>query len=196
MRHKNTVFRDVLKLVPWVIFDRLVERHGSDEFVRKLTTRHQLIALLYGQFAGADSLREIITALKSHRARLYMPAARFPCRSTLAARFSAEVCGAKAHIVYDPDLACPVYHAVTAALEAGATYVFGLGYYDYAWWAKLDAACCRIVTRFKSNTPLIGARDCKLDAGAGVLYDRIGFLPAKQRAARIRCKLRCARSAS
>ena len=81
MRHKNTVFRDVLKLVPWVIFDRLVERHGSDEFVRKLTTRHQLIALLYGQFAGADSLREIITALKSHRARLYMPAAR-----SLAAR--------------------------------------------------------------------------------------------------------------
>ena len=85
---------------------------------------------------------------------------------------------------------------MTAALEAGATYVFDLGYYDYAWWAKLDAACCRIVTRFKSNTPLIGARDCKLDAGAGVLYDRIGFLPAKQRAARIRCKLRCARSAS
>ena len=33
---------------------------------------------------------------------------------------------------------------VTAAkvmpIEAGATYVFDLGCYDYAWWARLDAA--------------------------------------------------------
>ena len=36
-------------------------------------------------------------------------------------------------------------------IEAGATYVFDLGYYDYAWWAELDAAGCRIVTRFKSQ---------------------------------------------
>ena len=24
-------------------------------------------------------------------------------------------------------------------IEAGATYVFDLGYYDFAFWAKLDA---------------------------------------------------------
>ena len=39
-------------------------------------------------------------------------------------------------------------------IEAGATYVFDLGYYDYGWWAALDDADCRIVTRFKKNTPL------------------------------------------
>jgi len=31
------------------------------------------------------------------------------------ARFSTSVFGAKAHVVYDPDLGRPVYHAVTAA---------------------------------------------------------------------------------
>jgi hypothetical protein len=36
----------------------------------------------------------------------------------------------------------------------GATSVFDLGYYDYGWWAELDRAQCRIVSRFKSNTPL------------------------------------------
>ena len=58
------------------------------------------------------------------------------------------MCGAKAHVVYDPDLGHPVYHAVSAAnvnditpakqmpIEPGATYVFDLGYYDYAWWAR------------------------------------------------------------
>ena len=64
------------------------------------------------------------------------------------ARFSSGVCGAKAHVIYDADAACPVYMAVTAAnvnditaaqampIEAGASYVFDLGYYDYGWWAK------------------------------------------------------------
>ena len=82
------------------------------------------------------------------------------------ARFSATACGAKAHIVYDPDADRPVYAAVTPArvtdltaakampIEAGATYVFDLGYYDYGWWAELHEAGCRIVTRFKTNTPL------------------------------------------
>ena len=87
------------------------------------------------------------------------------CRSERWARFSAAVCGAKVHVVYDPDADQPVYSAFSAAnvnditaakampVEAGATYVFDLGYYDYAWWAKLDAAACRIVTRLKRNTP-------------------------------------------
>ena len=86
-------------------------------------------------------------------------------RSERWARFSAEVCGAKVHVVYDPDADQPVYSAFSAAnvnditaakampVETGATYVFDLGYYDYAWWAKLDAAACRIVTRLKRNTP-------------------------------------------
>ena len=108
------------------------------------------------------------------------------------ARFSATVCGAKAHVIYDPELACPVYHAISAAnvndivaaktmpIEPGATYVFDLGYYDYAWWAELDRACCRIVTRFKTNTPLGQARDMPLQPGSSVLSDRIGFLPGRQ----------------
>jgi hypothetical protein len=108
------------------------------------------------------------------------------------AQFSAEVCGAKAHVVFDPDLGCPVYHAVSTAnvnditaaqampIEPGATYVFDLGYYDYRWWADLDRAGCRIVTRFKTNTPLLEPRDVPLQAGSDVVSDRIGFLPARQ----------------
>jgi hypothetical protein len=243
VRHQNSVFRDLLKLIPWSKFDQLVDEHGSDDLVRTFKTRHQLIALLYGQVAGAGSLREVETTMASHQARLYHVGGRVPRRSTFAdanrsrsplvfsglfqhmlgmatravrrkmdgvvllidstslhlagigtewARFSAQVCGAKAHVVYDPDLGHPVYHAVSAAnvnditpakqmpIEAGATYVFDLGYYDYAWWAELDAAGCRIVTRFKTNTPLLGARDMSIDPGSDVLSDRIGFLPGRQ----------------
>lgn len=243
MRYQNSVFHDLLKLIPWAVFDRLVDKHGADDLVRTFKTRHQLIALLCGQLSGAASLREVEATMASHQARLYHVGGEVPRRSTFAdanrirsplvfsglfqhmlgmttravrrqmdeavllidstslrlagigaqwARFSTEVCGAKAHFIYDPDLARPVYHAVSAAkvnditaaqrmpIQAGASYVFDLGYYDYGWWATLDDAGCRIVTRFKSNTPLCQAREMPVEAGAGVRSDRIGFLPARQ----------------
>ena len=77
---------------------------------------------------------------------------------------------------------------ITAAqqmpIEPGATYVFDLGYYDYAWWAELDAAGCRIVTRFKSNTPLDVVEELPVAEGGTILSDRIGLLPARQASSR------------
>ena len=61
------------------------------------------------------------------------------------AHFSQSACGAKLHVIYDPDADRPVYAVVTAAkinditpakatpIEPGATYVFDLGHYDYGW---------------------------------------------------------------
>ena len=243
MRHQNSVFHDLLKQVPWDVFDGLVDEHGADRRVRRLPTKSQFIALLYGQFSGALSLREIEGGLGSHSARLYHVGGRPVQRSTLAdanarrpsavfaelfaemvgraqrglrrkigeatylidatglrlsgmgsdwAHFSAKACGAKAHVIYDADAGRPVYSAVTAArvnditaarampIEAGATYVFDLGYYDYAWWAELDAAGCRIVTRFKANTPLRVTAELDPPEGCTILSDRIGLLPKRR----------------
>jgi IS4 transposase len=69
--------------------------------------------------------------------------------------------------------------SVFAAVEPGAAYVFDLGYYDYAWWAKLVAAQCRIVTRLKSNTPLTVVEALPMPADGSILSDRIGHLPAR-----------------
>ena len=207
MRHQNSVFHDLLKRIPWASFDRLVDAHAADKHVRRLSTKSQFVALLYGQLAGAVSLREIAGGLESHSARLYHLGARPASRSTLAdanrlrpsavfaglfaemvaragrglrravgeatylidatsirlsgagsqwARFSHQACGAKLHIVYDALAERPIYAAVTPArvnditvgktmpIEPGATYVFDLGYYDFGWWAKMNAAGCRI----------------------------------------------------
>jgi hypothetical protein len=107
------------------------------------------------------------------------------------ATFSSGVCGAKVHVIYDPDADRPLYFAVSPAnvnditaakvmpIEAGATYVFDLGYYDYGWWARLDGAGCRIVTRLKSNTPLNVVGDNRVPDGTNILSDRIGYLPAR-----------------
>lgn len=243
MPHHNTVFRDILKLVPWHRFEALVEEHEADARVRRLSTKTQFMALLYGQLSGASRLREIITGLSSHTGRLYHLGAEPVRRSTLSdanasrpfalfadllavmmkqahrglrrklaetvylidstsvrlnghsadwAQFSAGVCGAKVHVIYDADADRPIYAAVSAAntnditaahqmpIEPGATYVFDLGYYDYQWWAELDAAGCRIVTRFKANTPLALVEELPIAPDSNILSDRIGFLPARQ----------------
>lgn len=247
MRHHNSVLHGLLKHVPWAVFDKLVAVHGADARVRRLSTKSQLVALLYAQLSGAASLREIETAMASHSSRLYHLGAREVSRSTLAdanalrphavfsglfahmagqlgrrfrrssaeavrlidstglrlaglaaewARFSNGVCGAKAHVIYDPDAEVPLYLEVTPAkvnditpakampIEPGATYVFDLGYYDYGWWAGLHAAGCRIVTRLKVNTPLRLARDQALPAGSDLIYDRIGLLPERLKTTR------------
>jgi hypothetical protein len=107
------------------------------------------------------------------------------------ATFSAGVCGAKAHIIYDPDADQPLYLMVTASnvnditaakmmpIEPGATYVFDLGYYDYAWWARLDQAECRIVTRLKANTPFRVIEERPVTPGSLILSDCIGHLPPR-----------------
>ena len=242
MRHQNSVFHSLTKQVPWTRFDEIVEKHGADELVRKLTTKRQLIALLYGQLSGSTSLREIVIGMASHETRLYHVGATPVKRSTMSdanskrpwqvfselfiqmlpqahrglrratadavrlidstgirlsslsgdwATFSTDVFGAKAHIVYDPNADRPVYFAVTPAnvnditaakvmpVEPGATYVYDLGYYDYGWWAALDDAGCRFVTRLKKNTPFTAVKENRVPRNSNIVSDRIGHLPAR-----------------
>lgn len=247
MRHQNSVFHSLTKYVPWTKFDRIVEKHEADKLVRKLTTKRQFIALLYGQFDGATSLRAIVNGMESHETRLYHLGAAAVKRSTMSdantvrpwqvfselftqmlqqahrglrraskdavrlvdstslrlsrlsgdwATFSSHVFGAKMHVVYDPEADVPVYFEVTAAnvnditpakampIEAGATYVFDLGYYDYGWWAALNDAGCRFVTRLKKNTPLTVVGENRVPKNSNIVSDRIGHLPQRLAASR------------
>src|SRR3989304_684310 len=84
MLHQNSVFHSVLKQVPWHRFDRLVDEHRADKHVRTLTTKGQLIALIYAQLSGAQSLREIEAALTSHATKLYHLGGEAVGRATLA----------------------------------------------------------------------------------------------------------------
>ena len=242
MRHQNSVFHSLTKHIPWTKFDQIVEKYGADKLVRKLTTKRQFIALLYGQFSGSTSLREVVTGMASHEVRLYHVGATPVKRSTMSdanskrpwqvfseffaqmlpqahrglrrvtadavrlidstsirlsslsegwATFSTDVFGAKAHIVYDPNADRPVYFAVTPAnvnditaakatpIEPGATYVYDLGYYDYGWWAVLDDAGCRFVTRLKKNTPFSVVKENCVPKNSNIVSDRIGHLPAR-----------------
>lgn len=248
MRHQNSVFHGLVRLVPWSVFDRLVDKHAADRRVRRLSTRDQFLALLMGQLADLGSLRDIEEAMASHEMRLYHVGTKAPARSTLAdanarrpsalfAELFAHMAGAagrrtrrhiqdavrildatqirfsslsdgwlkarhglfaaKVHLVYDPHDDTPMEAVLTDQATAdiaparamtiipGMTYVFDLAYYDYAWWARLDAAGCRFVTRFKSSTELAVTAENPVSEGGPVLSDRIGLLPRRMMRSRL-----------
>jgi len=98
----------------------------------------------------------------------------------------------KLHVVFDPVLGRTTCFGVTSSrvnditmakafpVEPGATYVFDLGYYAFAFWAKLAAAGCRFVTRLKINTPVIVLQTRPLPGAADhILNDQIVRLPQR-----------------
>ena len=127
-----------------------------------------------------------------------LDATRLPL-SALSSGWVDTVKGAgavKLHIAHDPHTDTPLTAAFTSqrvnditpakamAIVPGMTYVFDLAYYDYAWWAELDANGCRFVSRLKRNTRLEVSAGLDLPKGDDILSDRIGLLP--QRMARSR----------
>jgi IS4 transposase len=101
------------------------------------------------------------------------------------AHYDATCDGMKLHVVYDPDAAVPVHFAVSPArendmvqaeqlpLEAGATYVFDLGYYSFLWWFRLHRAGCRFVTRLRKNSPTRIIEERAVSQGGNIVSDRI-----------------------
>jgi hypothetical protein len=107
------------------------------------------------------------------------------------AAYEAHGCSAKLHVVYDPATQVPVRFAVTAArindiveaksmpIEAGVTYAFDLGFYDFGWWAEIDAKGAKFVTRLKKNTRTTVLKRRKVPAGGAILADLVVRLPER-----------------
>ena len=242
MRHHNSLMHEILKLMPWGTFERLIDAHGADRRVRTLPTKSQFLALALGQLAGAQSLRDIVARMASHEARLYHLGGKVAKRSTLAdansrrpaavyaelfaavaaqahrglrqatspalrlldatsfrlsalaqdwAAYKAHGCGAKLHVVYDPHAQMPVRFALSAArvndiveakalpIEAGVTYAFDLGFYDFGWWAEIDAKGAKFVTRLKKNTRTTLVETRSTPADGAILADLVVTLPER-----------------
>ena len=219
MHHQNTVFSELLNHIPRDRFKKIVAAHDGDKHIRTLDSWTHMTSLIYAQFQGNTSLRDIQSTLSSHNNLTYHLGIKKVCRSTLSdantrrspeiftdvfsillgklqegskrkkqykelktvlrlidatpiglglccrdwAQVSDQYIAAKAHFIYDPDANIPVYFSITngkahdlfltknMSIEAGVTYVFDKGYYDFSWWAKLDQKGCRFVTRLKRN---------------------------------------------
>ena len=81
---KLSVFQQLLKQIPRRQFQSIVEKHGSDKWVKSFTSWQHLVAMLFAQASAQTSLRDVVATFNAHPARHFHLGARPLARSTLA----------------------------------------------------------------------------------------------------------------
>ena len=61
MRKLETIFGELLKLVPRYQFEKAVQQYQGDRYVKSYTTWQQYITILFSQVKQKDSIRDIMT---------------------------------------------------------------------------------------------------------------------------------------
>jgi len=85
MNAGKTLFAQLMEFVPWTSFARIVQRHGGNARVRKLSCAEQFRAMAYAQLTWRESLRDIELTLSANAKKLYAMGFRSAVkRSTLA----------------------------------------------------------------------------------------------------------------
>jgi len=84
LAHSNTVFAQLLKLVPRHQFEVLAEQHHVGRRFRKTSRWSQFVALAMGQLSGRHSLRDVVANACAQSSSWYHLGARRVTRSTLA----------------------------------------------------------------------------------------------------------------
>lgn len=84
MAHNNTVFSQLLKLIPRHEFERLSKAHHVGRQLRKTSRWSQFVSLCLGQLAGRHSLRDIESNMNAQSNRLYHLGAKPVARTTLS----------------------------------------------------------------------------------------------------------------
>ena len=65
MAHCNTIFQQMLKLIPRHHFAKLEAEHGNGRKARSFTRWSQLVHLLFRQLTARASLRDGVASLKA-----------------------------------------------------------------------------------------------------------------------------------
>jgi len=84
MAHSNTIFHQMLKLIPRHHFGKLETEHGTGRKARSFTRWSQLVHLLSMQLTARVSLRDGVSSLKARIKSLYHLGVKPVARSTFA----------------------------------------------------------------------------------------------------------------
>ncbi|PJC38653.1 IS4 family transposase [Candidatus Peregrinibacteria bacterium CG_4_9_14_0_2_um_filter_38_9] len=84
MNYTNTIFNQLLELLPRNRFEQFVGQHKADKYVKKMSCWNQLSIMLYAQAKGKESLRDIETGLLSQENKIYHLGLQSVAKSTIA----------------------------------------------------------------------------------------------------------------
>ena len=65
------VFAQLVEFLPQKFFQRIVLEYQGDKYVKSFSCWNQMLVMMYGQLAGCDSLRELVSILEAHNRKSY-----------------------------------------------------------------------------------------------------------------------------
>ncbi len=84
MKHRNTIFNQLLTFLPRNQFQKIVNKHKGDYRSRKLSTWNQLIIMLFSQISKRQSLRDLTDSFNSLSGQHYHLGVKEVYRSSLS----------------------------------------------------------------------------------------------------------------
>jgi len=188
MNTGKTLFAQLMDLLPWSTFERLVVRYRGNHRIRTLTCAEQYRAMAFAQLTYRESLRDIETCLEAQSGKLYAMGFRSTVRrSTLAdanetrdwrihAELAQRLIAQARRLYFDDDLGLdlksPVFALDLIVPEAGAIYVMDRGYTDYARLYALHQAGAFFVIRPRKNMVARRVYSAASDRANGIICDQ------------------------
>jgi hypothetical protein len=79
------ILNQILFYIKGTGIDKIASKHKAERYVKKFSTRHHLIIMLFSAFEGYNSLREVVLGMLSHAHKLvHLGLPHMVCRSTLS----------------------------------------------------------------------------------------------------------------
>jgi hypothetical protein len=71
MGNGKYVFAQLIEFLPQKAFQRIVMRYQGDKYIKSLSCWNQLLVMMFGQLAGCESLRELVSIITAHAPKSY-----------------------------------------------------------------------------------------------------------------------------
>ncbi len=71
MNQGKYIFAQLTDFLPRRIFDRIVENHQGNKYVRHFTCWNQMLCMVFGQLTFRDSMRDLMLSLEAHGSKYY-----------------------------------------------------------------------------------------------------------------------------
>jgi IS4 transposase len=71
MNQGKFIFAQLTDFLPRRVFDRIVETHQGNKYVRHFTCWNQMLCMVFGQLTSRDSMRDLMLSLEAHQSKYY-----------------------------------------------------------------------------------------------------------------------------
>ena len=71
MNQCKYIFAQLTDFLPRRVFDRIVENHQGNKYVRHFTCWNQMLCMVFGQLTSRESMRDLMLSLEAHQSKYY-----------------------------------------------------------------------------------------------------------------------------